>query len=134
MTDNVISLGTRRPYTEELREKHQAIEKEKHDEDEITKLTKECLLDSLAKLTKLAESGRLESLIIAGRDGHSGLFLTDMVFPGESKFNQHAFSYVGLLETLKLEMADCAMMSPVLGLDGKEINPHIEYVEEGEMD
>ncbi|MBA8881709.1 hypothetical protein [Phyllobacterium myrsinacearum] len=125
--DNVISLGSRKPLS-------QVIEEQKAEEKEIEKLTKDCLLEMLGKLTKLVETGRLESLIIAGRDPESGLFLSDMVFPGETKFNAHAFAYVGLLESLKLEMADCASMSPVIGLDGKEINPHIEYVEgeEGE--
>lgn len=125
--DNVISLKHRKALVTVQME-------EAKTKDELTEIHKAALLKVLAGVTKMVEDDRLESLVILGRDPVTGLMMTETLFPGTEKTMPHAFAYLGLLETVKLEMSDLASMSPYLTVEGKIIDPYKNMMSEEEAE
>lgn len=124
--DNVISIGSRKPLAVEQAE--QAILAEEADKARAQKLDEhqELCLKTLDQIRKLVEEGRLQGLVIIGRDPVTSLFLTETVLSIDATPASEMFAYVGVVETLKLELADYASMAPQILNDGKVIDPWLE--------
>ena len=81
------------------------------------------LLQILDDTRRLVVEGKLEGLIVVGRDPSTRYFYTqiDLDIPGTSL--NDVYPFIGLLESLKLEMADSAMMAPAMMADGRYVAP-----------
>ena len=117
---NVVSLKSRKPLEDVIKEQVESAEL-------IAKEDLEGHIDAAQKFLDFVKSGRLQGLIIIGKDTQSGLFYNDMIFPRTDSISgcspKEAMTYVGLLETLKLEFADLASMAPCLMPDGSVLDP-----------
>lgn len=135
MSDNVISIRSRRPLQEEK-------DAEKKSAEEIADMDKEEHLKAIDSLRALVEKGEVRGLILLGRHVTLGLPYQDVIFPirqttaSEEGFAttgmcppEEAFFYTGLLEAMKLEFADMAQMAPCIGSDGSVMQPVYEEVE-----
>ena len=119
MNDNVISLTSRKTLTEEKAEQ----DKEKADSIGFH-------MQELGKISALVAAGRLEGLVILGRDPTTGMFLADIHAPADGISPESAMIYIGYLEMLKLEMAEIAALAPVMMSDGSRLDPFEEGEEE----
>lgn len=132
MDDNVISLGSRRSYRQEQAERKEAIQVEAENaEKQMTEAQaahKETILKMLQDTIKLVETDQLEGVLIVGRHKTSKLFFTDLVVDERITPPQEMFSYVGCLETLKMEFAEMAAMAPCLRSNGTILDPSVPYV------
>jgi hypothetical protein len=131
--DNVIAFGSRKPL-----EQHQAEEAaaalaiEEAEEKRATEHQALCL-STLDKLKGLVEAGRLSGLIILGRDPQTKLFLTETVLDATVTPATEMFAYVGVVETLKVELTEYASMAPALMTDGSVNDPWAEVEDEEEF-
>ncbi|MGV1754849.1 hypothetical protein [Agrobacterium sp. CG674] len=137
-TDNVISFGSRRPFAQvqaEIKaETEAAIQVAEEAKSAAVVHHKETLLKMLSEVTALVEKDQLEGLIILGRHVETKLFYTDIALDARLIPAHDYFAYVGLLETVKLELADTTAMAPSLMPDGTVLSPHVVVVdEEGEI-
>lgn len=119
MSDNVISLRSRKPLAEEQAE-------EIENKEELNRLFIEGQLELLDKVRAQIEAGNLSNLIIVSRNPQSGMFMHDLIFEPDFHTNGLAFAFAGLLEALKLEITDVAQLTPTLMADGKVVDPHFE--------
>lgn len=127
MGDNVISLGSRRSYHQEQAEMAAAVQIETEQIEkqlnEAQNSHKETLLKMLTDTIKLVEADQLEGMLVIGRHKTSKLFYTDVVLDDRIIPPHDLFSYVGCLETLKMELADSASMAPCIRSDGSTLDP-----------
>lgn len=134
--ENVIDLKSRKPYQEvrriDRKKRRQDKRRVKTEADAARQAHREAILSCLRQTTKLVEEGRLEGLIILSREPTTKLFLTDVVIDQRIIPANDLHSFVGCLETLKIELADAAAMAPALMLDGSTIDPaeQSEYIDD----
>lgn len=137
MTD-VIDIKTRRPWALARAEAQKARRKAKRQEKKEAKLGVEehraAMLEVLDGVRKLVEAGRLEGLLLIAREPTTKLFFTEIVLDDRIIPNNDLHSFVGCLETLKIELADGAAMAPALLLDGSTIDPEMEPPEYEEFE
>lgn len=132
--DKVISFKSRRSFIQEQKE----IEEVKAAEEAKTAETKsesaikhkETLLKMLDEARGLVEKDLLENVLIVGRHTETKLFYTDLAFDPHNMPAQDYFTYIGCLETLKIELADTAAMAPCLQPDGQVIGPEVVMIDE----
>lgn len=128
MTD-VISFKSRRPLAEQQRIEAEQMAAEERALDEATQAHRDNLLKILDDTRILVESGKLEGLIVLGRDPATGYFYNqiDLAMPGSTLHDLYPF--LGFLNALCLEIADHSMMAPVMMADGRYVDPHEENEE-----
>lgn len=83
------------------------------------------ILDRLDRLRLLVEQGRIDSLVLVGKDPVTGYFLTETCLDAQDDRTE-LFGFVGVLENLKLEISEQAAMAPVISLTGDIIDPFFE--------
>lgn len=86
------------------------------------------ILDKIDQLRSLVEQGRIDGLVFVGQDPVTGYFITELCL--EPDLNRtELFGYMGVLETVKLELSEQAAMAPVMTLAGVILDPY-DYEEE----
>lgn len=127
MTDNVISIGTRKPWREEQvekrRQRRSEAQKKRRAADEAHAEHRAALLEMLENTKKLVEMGRLEGLLVIGRDPDSKHFYTDINIDNRIVERGDLYAWIGCMATLETELKDEAMMSPAVQPDGSIIDP-----------
>lgn len=116
----IISLGPARHLKEIARAKVQAeIDAQCA---AVTQKARAEILEHFDKIRELIAQGRLDGIIVIGRDPETKVFLNDVLCVEPFDVNE-AFAYVGILDTLKLEFNDMAMEAPVMMSDGSYAGP-----------
>lgn len=86
------------------------------------------ILDKIDQLRSLVEQGRIDGLVFVGQDPVTGYFITELCL--EPDLNRtELFGFMGVLETVKLELSEQAAMAPVMTLAGAILDPY-DYEEE----
>jgi hypothetical protein len=129
-TAEVISLATRKPWHEEQAEKRKARrsdgQRKRFEKDKAKKDHKTGMLIMLDEVRALIEAGKFEGLMIFGRDPNSKAFFNDFILDvGTVPLNDY-FGFAGLLDTVSLELKQCATMAPALMNDGSIEDPYLE--------
>lgn len=132
-TAEVISIATRKPWHEEQAEKRKARrsdgQKKRVEKDRAKKDHKEGMLTMLDEVKALIEAGKFEGLMIFGRDPTSKIFFNDFILDvGTVPLNDY-FGFAGLLDTVSLELKQCATMAPALMNDGSISDPYMDPAE-----
>jgi hypothetical protein len=121
MNDNVISLKSGKPLVQTEEDERLAEEKAKAEQVAF-------MLQELDKIRNLVATGRIEALIVTGRDVETDLFIADVIC-GPVVSPAQAIRYLGHLEMLKLEMSELASMTPVLMTDGQKLDPNDDTID-----
>jgi hypothetical protein len=129
----VISFrGTEKPspasLLDQLAELH-ALRASGQTSDESMGLTvesrKTCADDRIVmlieKVRELVRIGKITQCVFVGRGPENRHFLTEIVLAPESE--TEIFGFVGVLETLKLELTERALLAPALLPDGSLLDP-----------
>lgn len=117
MSDNVISLGTRKTLQED-QEERQAAEKlfersvieaeQKHQKD---------LLDLLDQLKSRVKAGELDGLVVTGRNPANGAFLSTAALCKTTRVDTY-LAYAGILGAIQIDVTDLANNGPHMNTDG----------------
>ncbi len=84
---------------------------------------KKNILDRIDQLRHLVEQDRISGMVLIAQDPITGYFLTDICL--EPDLNRtELFGFVGVLETVKLEISEAATMAPVMDLTGTIVDPY----------
>lgn len=83
------------------------------------------VLEKIDALRKLVEQGRVEGLVLLGQDPMTGYFLTELCLDPEMN-RAELFGFLGVLDTLKLEITEMAAMAPTITLTGAVLDPYEE--------
>lgn len=103
------------------------ISDKKAEEDAETFLKiQEMMLKILDGTRKLVEEGKLDGLVILGRDPASRAFMNQIVLAEPFVERQGLFAYAGFLDGIKLEILDYAAHAPYMELDGVLNDPFDE--------
>lgn len=135
--ETVIDLKTRKPWAqsraEERKAKRRASRQAKKNVADAVMQHREDMLEVLEKLTRMVTEGRLEGLVIVSRETSTKLFLTELALDERIIAPNELHSLVGVMEALKLELADSAMAcAPCLTLDGSVMDPQDQPEEDWE--
>lgn len=99
-----------------------------HVKDEMCKTNTPNHMDKLRDVQHIASSGRVGPFVFIAQDQQTGLFYTE-VETGDGNAGTNLFAMIGVLETLKLELLECAALAPTIDHSGRPINPHQEESE-----
>ena len=136
--DKVLDFRSRRPLAEvRQREEDEARELEEATSrmaEQDRKITEESYRGAGDAVSKLVEDQELDGLIVIAKHKKTGLFYTDIAFGADGCLPEEAFAWVGVLETLKTEMIDIAMMAPTVTPEGNVTVPMMteDYDEDSE--
>ncbi|QIG69062.1 hypothetical protein EVB77_028 [Rhizobium phage RHph_N1_10] len=124
----VIDLKTRKPFalarSEERKQKRAASRKAKKDAADAVMEHRDAMIEILEGLLKMTRAGQLEGLVLLSRDTQHKIFLTEVVLDDRVVPPNDLHAFVGVMETLKLELADMAAASaPALLIGGERIDP-----------
>lgn len=133
MPADVIHMGTGRPLDEVIAEQSEQELLEIEAEDMELSEYQESMIAMLDRVMKLVAEGRLVGLMVLGKDPVTDLFLTEVHLRCPHIDRQDMFSYMGVLETLKLEMSEAASMAPVITSTGTILDP-FEEPDQSEFD
>jgi hypothetical protein len=125
---SVIDIKTRKPFAqaraEETKRKRAATRKAKKDVADAFMEHRDCLIESLEGVLKMVREGKLHGLIIIAREPNTKLFLTDVILDDRLIPANDLHAFVGVMETLKLELADSAAANaPALLIGGEVVDP-----------
>lgn len=125
---NVIDLKSRKPFAqaraEEAKRKRQAARQRRKSENDAVMEHRECVIDALEGVLTMVRAGKLEGLILIAREPKSKLFLTELVLDERVVLPNDLHAFVGIMETLKLELADsAAATAPALLVGGQVLDP-----------
>lgn len=136
MTDqrNVFHIKSKQPLDLHMAEEAKAMTQEIEREDEAVLEDRNNCIELLDSARQLVESGRLTGLIVIGLDPMTDLFLNEIRLAGPSVGREAMFSYIGMLDTLKAELMEAALMAPVINTKGAIVDPYdtIEDYDEDE--
>jgi hypothetical protein len=129
----VISLATRKPWHEEQAEKRKQrrsdAQKKRHEKNQAKKDHKTTQLQMLDEIRALVEADKFEGLLIVGRDPTTKNFYNDFVLDVTTVPLNDYYAYAGVLQTLAVELQQCATMAPALMADGSTLDPYLEEPE-----
>ena len=126
----VIHFGTRKPLEEALQAETEAMIQDLVEEEQGIQNDKTTCVELLDDLKALVAQGRLTGLIVIGLDPLTDNFMTEVRMAGPQVGREKMFAYVGILETLKAEVMDAAMMAPMVTSKGEVIDPYDEPEDE----
>lgn len=118
MSDNVISLGTRKTLDEDRAELRQAEEVHQQHLDAAAELHKKNLLKMLDDTKARVETGDIDGLCMAGRNPHNGAFLSTALLNASSTRVDTYLAYSGILGAMQFDMIDLANSGPHMNPDG----------------
>lgn len=118
MTDNVISIGTRKPLEEDKAELRRAEKmREKHLVEAADNHQKN-LLELLDNTKKRVMDGQLDGLVIAGRNPENGAFMSVVALNTSSTRVDTYLAYAGILSAMQIDMVDLSSSGPHMNPDG----------------
>lgn len=134
----VIDLKSRKPFAqaraEETKRKRAATRKAKKDAADAVMSHREAVIETLEGMIKMVRAGELEGLVCVMRNPATKLFMTDVVMDDRIIPPNDLHAYVGVIETLKLELADSAAANaPALLIGGEVVDPTMQP-DEGEWE
>ncbi len=129
--EKVIDMKSRKPFAlaraEEKKRKRQASPKAKKDAADAAMEHREVMIEVLESILKMTREGHLEGLVLLSRDTQHKIFLTEIVLDDRIVPPNDLHSFVGVMETLKLELADqAAATAPALLTSGERLDPMAE--------
>lgn len=120
MSDNVLSIKTRKSLTITQAEEAKSVEDQ-------AKANIEAHLKALDDLRRLVADGQVQGLILVGRHVETGIFYQDVIFPMRDDepgcTPMEAMTYVGALDIIKTQFSDMASWAPCLMPDGSTETP-----------
>jgi hypothetical protein len=126
--DKVISIGSRKPWLQEQAENRKAhraeLSKKRKAKNKAHADHRDGLLRMLDEARALVEQGRLEGMIIVGRDPKTKHFYTDLMLDETTVPRTDLYAFIGCVETLSSELKDAAMMAPSIQPDGSISDPY----------
>lgn len=136
MTDqrNVFHIKSKQPLDLHMTREAEAMTQEIEREDEAVFQDRNNCIELLDSARQLVEGGRLTGLIVIGLDPMTDLFLNEIRLTGPAVGREAMFSYIGMLDTLKAELMEFALMAPVINTKGAVVDPYdtIEDYDEDE--
>ena len=125
MTHNVYSIRTRKLLSET---ENGDVKTPAQEEIEIGQAlmtqNAEATKQELEGVIRLVEQGRVEGLMLIAKDAHTGLFYTTSTLREPFVQREDLFGYIGVLDTMKLELSDQAAMAPTITLSGDVLDPY----------
>lgn len=82
-------------------------------------------LDVLGRMEQMARDGRIGGFLLVAQDNVTGYFMHELQIPAEGDLHE-LFGFIGILENIKLELAERTAMAPMVNLDGKIVDPYEE--------
>ncbi|QIG75601.1 hypothetical protein EVC20_030 [Rhizobium phage RHph_Y2_17_1] len=130
----VIDLKTRKPFalarSEERKQKRAASRKAKKQAADTVMEHRDAMIEILEGLLKMTREGHLEGLVLLSRDTKHKIFLTEILLDDRIIPPNDLHAFVGVMETLKLELADqAAATAPALLIGGERLDPTAEPIE-----
>jgi hypothetical protein len=124
----VIDLKTRKPFalarSEERKQKRAATRKAKRQAADAVMEHRDAMIEILEGLLKMTREGHLEGLVLLSRDTKHKIFLTEILLDDRLIPPNDLHAFVGVMETLKLELADqAAATAPALMIGGERLDP-----------
>jgi hypothetical protein len=135
----VIDLKTRKPFalarSEERKQKRAATRKAKRQAADAVMEHRDAMVEILEGLLKMTREGHLEGLVLLSRDTKHKIFLTEILLDDRLIPPNDLHAFVGVMETLKLELADqAAATAPALMIGGERLDPTAVPEEEWEYE
>lgn len=90
--------------------------------------TKSCFTSAAEDFAQFVTGQEIDGAIIIARHKVNGHFYHDMAFGPAGCSPETALAWIGMLEILKAEMVDIAMMSSSLAPNGDILSPDIQHV------
>ncbi len=118
MSDNVISLGTRKTLEEDRAELARAEEVHKTNLDETAKLHRSNMLTFLDRVRERVEAGELDGMVVVGRNPNNGAFLASSVLNDLETRVDTYLAYAGMMGAMQLDLTDLANAGPHMNSDG----------------
>lgn len=128
MTENVISISSRKPLVQQMAEDAERAEEERRDQAERDQMFIDLQLKVLDDVRLQIKNGTLSDLIVISRSPETGMFMQDMILNPSTAKSSVVFGLVGILECMKLELTEVASMAPTIMSDGAIIDAHAEGV------
>jgi hypothetical protein len=130
----VIDLKTRKPFalarSEERKQKRAATRKAKRQAADAVMEHRDAMIEILEGLLKMTREGHLEGLVLLSRDTQHKVFLTEILLDDRIIPPNDLHAFVGVMETLKLELADqAAATAPALLIGGERLDPTAAPIE-----
>ena len=122
-TGEVISFGTRRPVEDESIEIEAQAERDREMEEVTYEGHKSILFETLVGLAERVSKEEVSGVVVIARDTSGQKFLTEVSVDTKKASRGEIFEWIGILETLKLELMDLAQMAPVLLPNGDTLDP-----------
>jgi hypothetical protein len=122
----IIHIKSRKPLEQHLIDEDERINADIAVEDEMAIADRDRCADLLDSARSLVESGRLTGLIVIGLDPMTDHFFNEIRMDGPAIERQTMFAYIGILDTIKMELMEAAMMAPVMNTDGAIVDPFAE--------
>lgn len=126
LPENIIHFGSRKPLSEKLEEDRAEIDREMQLSDEAAENDRNAVIDLLDSARGLAEKGRLSGVILIGIDPMTDLFFNEINLSGPTISRETMFSYIGLLETMKSELMEVALMSLTINRQGDIVDAYAD--------
>ncbi len=127
---NVFSIRSGIPLEEEEKLIEEETRRIQEHEDQELENERKKNLELIDRVRSLVESGRLVGLVVMGFDPVTDLPLNELQLNGPSINRTKLFAYVGMLEMLKIEVNEAAMMSPTINADGNIVDPYVSLENE----
>lgn len=128
----ILDLRSRRPLADVLDEKQKEEKRIEEVEREIREqeraLTRTCYTETADALRRIVDTDDIEGVIVIAKHKSTGLFFNDITFGAEGCSPKDAFAWVGILDTIKAEMIDVALMAPTIMSDGSIVSPEISEI------
>jgi hypothetical protein len=126
----VISFTSRKPVEQDAAELAAFQEQQAVAHAQALSEAQESILKGLDEVKALVLAGRLEGLVLVGRDPTTDLFHSQILLPLATVPRQKLFGYMGMLDCLKIELSDNALLAPSVMEDGSILDPYLEEVGE----
>ena len=126
MNENVISISSRKPLTQQMAEDAERAREEGRNQAERDEAFTALQLELLDQVRAQIAAGKLSNLLIVARAPDTGLFMQDLILHPDLARSSAIFGFVGVLECLKLELTEVASMAPTLLANGEVIDAHEE--------
>lgn len=118
MSDNVISLISKRPVAADEADRQKAEAAYEHHLEQEKSKHQEELLFALDMLRDRVLAGQLDGLSFVGRNPNNGAFVSGTILNQSETKVDTFYSYAGALHALQLDVSDQANSGPHMNLDG----------------
>jgi hypothetical protein len=125
---NILTFPTGIPLGQDLDQIDQELQGDDENLPLVSEEQKRNLLARIDRLRLLVQQDRIEAFCLVGQDPVTGYFVTEVCLDPHASRTE-LFGFVGVIETLKLELSEHASMAPFMDLDGGISDPYFEASE-----